>query len=342
MSILKYYFQVNALRREINIYCNKGCDNKNNYEFLADEYKCTYSFDDILKCFEDISSTNYKESLENLNIKMIKYVALDKKKNEEILNDIDNLNVQFKDNIIAVICLQIIKNRYLQQRNALLHLNPSKLIIDAITNKYIQLAKKQIRAINQEFEEIFSGLINNLLCHFKDTPHNILETNAGYILKTDNKKVELYFSLNKSIKPFLHIFFSEIINARLNIYECKHCHNHFFEKHNIGYCRSAECQDAKEREIRKSERARRKNDVYVNTVDAFSNYTRQLKHKLKLQKPDEQILNEFEKEKKKCLKEIKEQVYYYRELNMKIDPKLELLISEKKQFLKNLSNKTTQ
>ena len=124
--------------------------------------------------------------------------------------------------------------------------------------------------------------------------------------------------------------------GNLKVFTCKNCRKRYFSNTDVGYCPDIKCQEEKDKELRKKNRMNRKKNEYTNLSDTFSNYTRQLKHKLTLIGVPEDVIAVYDAEKSSCLYNVKMQISTYQDCERPIDDDLISYIEEQKGHIKAL------
>lgn len=331
----KYYFQIDTLNRNVNFFSFNNQINCNDY--IDEKHKSTFSFDEIIIVFNDYINQGYNNDLKELTDNMNNLVTSGNTDNTIIEDLVLKLKEKFANNIFAKIFLNILYTNYTSSRYDLNHLGISKTMVDALTSRYINKAKK---GIVEQYNKLMNA-VNNLEMYinknFTETPTYIFQSNTGYIIKSDNIKMTLYYSVNESFDTFVHIFLSSIFNCKLKIFTCTYCQKKFFNTYNSKYCSATECQKQKELEARKSSRDKRKLNPYKHIVDDFGNYSRQIKHTLKLKNTPTELIDKYTQEQKNCQNELKMEVEFYQDTGKKIDEQLYSLAEEKKNYMKHLA-----
>ena len=323
----EHYYQIDSYHRQIRILTNTFLQEGRAKPKLINQDIQNHSFDDILLQLEVF--TSFEKNIKNILKQMNHLFDHSIQENAGLFYEIYYIKSKYKNNFIVHSSISFMEKTYRFQRKELnKFINTIKSFRPKIFfSKVIKVAD----TINEDIN-ITDEYLNNP--EFELLKRNKKHTNIKYIINSDN---QLYFYYEGSLKPFFDLFFYEIISSNLNIYHCKHCGNRFFETVNTGYCKKSECQKIKEKELRQEDRTKRKKDIYVNTLDTFHNYTRQLKYQLKLQNVSIKTLEEFDKTKKILTEEIKEQLYIYRTQNKAIDTELDTLIKHSKAILRTLS-----
>lgn len=285
----EHYYQIDSYHRQVRTLTNTFFQEDDGKPILINQHIQNHSFDDIL--FQLEVFTGFEKTIKNIFNQMKHLFHHSIQDNADLLNEIQYIKNNYINNFIVHASISLMEKTYRIQRkelNKFSNVAASLLIPKRFFSKVIKVTN----IINENIN-ITDEYLNNNEFHLPKCNKNY--TNIKYIIHSDN---QLYFYYKGSLKPFFDLLFSTIISSNLNIYHCKHCGARFFETVNTEYCKKSECQKVKEKELRQEDRTKRKKDIYVNTLDTFHNYTRQLKHQLKLQNVSIKTLEEFDKTKK--------------------------------------------
>lgn len=324
----EHYYQIDSYHRQVRTLTNTFFQEDGAKPILINQHIQNHSFDDILFQLEAFSG--FEKIIKNIFDQMKHLFHHSIQDNADLFNEIQYIKTNYKNNYIVHATISLMEKTYRIQRKELNKVsNAAKSFFNS--KKFFSKVIKVTDTITENIN-ITDEYLNNPEFEFLKCNKN--HTNIKYIINSDN---QLYFYYEGSLKPFFDLFFSTIMSSNLHIYHCKHCGARFFETVNTEYCKKSECQKIKEKELRQEDRTKRKKDIYVNTLDTFHNYTRQLKHQLKLQNVSIKTLEEFDKTKKILTEEIKEQLSIYRTQNKAIDTELDTLIKHSKATLRTLS-----
>lgn len=325
------FFTVDVFKKEISIF---------EFSSLTVHYEKTlafkFTFDDMIYMSEDYVKGEYQKKMQEICNLMLKYVDIEKSKNEKITDLKVQLETEFGKNILAIICLSILFRTYQAQRDHLVHLGIFKAFKDGITKK-ITLEAKSI--IENKFKELTDAIDMLIKCsenNFQQIPESTFMSDNGYIFECNKRQISMLYSLNESIDPLIHIFLTNLFIGNLKVFTCKNCRKRYFSNTDVGYCPDIKCQEGKDKAIRKKNRMNRKKNEYTNLSDTFSNYTRQLKHKLTLIGVPEDVMAVYDAEKSSCLYNVKMQISTYQDCEKPIDDDLISYIEEQKGHIKAL------
>ena len=325
------FFTVDVFKKEISIF---------KFSSLTVHHEKTlaskFTFDDMIYMSEDYVKGEYQKKMQEICNLMLKYVDIEKSKNEKITDLKVQLETEFGKNILAITCLSILFRTYQAQRDHLVHLGIFKAFKDGITKK-ITLEAKSI--IENKFKELTDAIDMLIKCsenNFQQIPESTFMSDNGYIFECNKRQISMLYSLNESIDPLIHIFLTNLFIGNLKVFTCKNCRKRYFSNTDVGYCPDIKCQEEKDKELRKKNRMNRKKNEYTNLSDTFSNYTRQLKYKLTLIGVPEDVIAVYDAEKSSCLYNVKMQISTYQDCERPIDDDLISYIEEQKGHIKAL------
>ena len=325
------FFTVDVFKKEISVF--EFSSRTVHYEkTLASKF----TFDDMIYMSEDYVKGEYQKKMQEICNLMLKYVDIEKSKNEKITDLKVQLETEFGKNILAIICLSILFRTYQAQRDHLVHLGIFKAFKDGITKKITLEAKSIIENKLKELTDAIDMLIKCSENNFQQIPESTFMSDNGYIFECNKRQISMLYSLNESIDPLIHIFLTNLFIGNLKVFTCKNCRKRYFSNTDVGYCPDIKCQEEKDKAIRKKNRMNRKKNEYTNLSDTFSNYTRQLKHKLTLIGVPEDVIAVYDAEKSSCLYNVKMQISTYQDCEKPIDDDLISYIEEQKGHIKAL------
>ena len=325
------FFTVDVFKKEISVF--EFSSRTVHYEkTLASKF----TFDDMIYMSEDYVKGEYQKKMQEICTLMLKYVDIEKSKNEKITDLKVQLETEFGKNILAIICLSILFRTYQAQRDHLVHLGIFKAFKDGITKKITLEAKSIIENKLKELTDAIDMLIKCSENNFQQIPESTFMSDNGYIFECNKRQISMLYSLNESIDPLIHIFLTNLFIGNLKVFTCKNCRKRYFSNTDVGYCPDIKCQEEKDKAIRKKNRMNRKKNEYTNLSDTFSNYTRQLKHKLTLIGVPEDVIAVYDAEKSSCLYNVKMQISTYQDCERPIDDDLISYIEEQKGHIKAL------
>ncbi len=325
------FFTVDVFKKEISIF---------RFSSLTVHHEKTlaskFTFDDMIYMSEDYVKGEYQQKMQEICNLMLKYVGIEKSKNEKIMDMKARLESEFGGNVLAIICLSILFRTYQAQRDHLVHLDIFKSFKDGLTNKITLESKSKIENKFKELTKAMETLIKCSENTFQQIPESTFISDNGYIFECNKRQVSLLYSLNESIDPLIHIFIANLFIGNLKVFTCKSCRKRYFSNADVGYCPAIKCQEVKDKELRKKNRMNRKKNEYTNLSDTFSNYTRQLKYKLTLIGVPEDVIAVYDAEKSSCLYNVKMQISTYQDCERPIDDDLIRYIEEQKGHIKAL------
>ena len=325
------FFTVDVFKKEISVF--EFSSRTVHYEkTLASKF----TFDDMIYMSEDYVKGEYQKKMQEICNLMLKYVDIEKSKNEKITDLKVQLESEFGGNILANICLSILFRTYQAQRNDLIHLGIVNAFIDGISQKLTSQAKSKVESKFKELTSAMDILVKSSENNFQQIPESTFMSDNGYIFECNKRQISMLYSLNESIDPLIHIFLTNLFIGNLKVFTCKNCRKRYFSNTDVGYCPDIKCQEEKDKAIRKKNRMNRKKNEYTNLSDTFSNYTRQLKHKLTLIGVPEDVIAVYDAEKSSCLYNVKMQISTYQDCEKPIDDDLISYIEEQKGHIKAL------
>lgn len=325
------FFTVDVLKKEISIFKVSSLT-VHHEKTLASKF----TFDDMIYMSEDYVKGEYQQKMQEICNLMLKYVGIEKSKNEKITDMKARLESEFGGNVLAIIFLSILFRTYQAQREHLVHLDIFKSFKDGLTNKITLESKSKIENKFKELTKAMEMLIKCSENTFQQIPESTFISDNGYIFECNKRQVSLLYSLNESIDPLIHIFIANLFIGNLKVFTCKNCRKRYFSNTDVGYCPDIKCQEEKDKELRKKNRMNRKKNEYTNLSDTFSNYTRQLKYKLTLTGVSEDVIAVYDAEKSSCLYNVKMQISTYQDCERPIDDDLISYIEEQKGHIKAL------
>ena len=327
----KLFFTVDVFKKAVCIF---------EFSSLTVHYEKTlvseFTFDDIIYMTEDYIKGKYRQKMQEICDLMLEKIDMKKSENQKVTDLKDQLESEFGGNILANICLSILFRTYQAQRNDLIHLGIVNAFIDGISQKLTSQAKSKVESKFKELTNAMDILVKSSENNFQQVPESTFMSDNGYIFECNKRQISMLYSLNESIDPLIHIFLTNLFIGNLKVFTCKNCRKRYFSNTDVGYCPDIKCQEEKDKEIRKKNRMNRKKNEYTNLSDTFSNYTRQLKHKLTLIGVPEDIIAVYDAEKSSCLYNVKMQISTYQDCEKPIDDDLISYIEEQKGHIKAL------
>ena len=248
---------------------------------------------------------------------------------------------KYENNFLALILINILETEYWAQRDRLLSWDPV-IIVTAIFNINIKRAKKVLTKKVQELKAAVDRLALYIEQDFKCDIEQTMTAKSEIRATVEDDEDRVYVGLNDSFEPLVYFFSRKIQSSNINLYRCVNCGRKYFHTSDRIYCGREECKHVKLLEYNRNLRETRKQDVYRNLIDSYNAYVRQLKRKLTLMRIEESDMQQFEKEQEKCAAVIREAVSDYREQNKPIDDKLNELVQENRQKMKEVTDRVTE
>lgn len=325
------FFTVDVFKKEVCIF---------EFSSLTVHYEkilvSKFKFDDMIYMTENYIKGKYHQKMKDICDLMLEKIDMNKSENQKVTDLKSQLESEFSGNVLANICLSILFKTYQDQRDYLIHLGIVNAFIDGISQKLTLQAKSKIESKFKELTNAMDILVKSSENNFQQVPESTFMSDNGYIFECNKRQVNLFYSLNESIDPLIHIFLTNLFIGNLKIFICQNCHRRYFSNSDTGYCSDIKCQEVKDRELRKKNRINRKNNEYTNLLDTFNSYIRQLKHKLTLKGIPKDVIAVYDAEKKSCLYNVKMEISTYQDRERPIDNKLIGYIEEQKGYIKNL------
>ena len=325
------FFTVDVFKKEVNIF---------EFSSLTVHYEKTlaskFTFDDIIYMSEEYIKGKYQQKMQDICDLMLEKIDMKKSENQKVTDLRNQLESEFGGNVLANICLSILFRTYQAQRDELIHLGIVNAFIDGISQKLTLRAKNKIESKFKELTNSMNILIKCSENNFQQVPESTFMSDNGYIFECNKRQVNLFYSLNESIDPLIHIFLANLFIGNLKIFTCQNCRKRYFSNTDVGYCPDIKCQEVKDKELRKKNRMNRKKNEYTNLLDTFNSYIRQLKHKLTLKGVPEDVMAVYDAEKNSCLYNVKMEISTYQDREKPIDDTLTSYIEEQKRHIKNL------
>lgn len=325
------FFTVNVFKKEVSIF---------EFSSLTVHYEKTlaskFTFDDMIYMSEYYVEGKYQQKMQDMFDLMLEKIDMKKSENQKVIDLKVQLESEFSGNVLANMCLAILFRTYQAQRDNLIHLGIINSLIDGISQKITLQAKSKIES---KFKELINAMNTLIKCsenNFQQIPESTFISDNGYIFECNKRQVNLFYSLNKSIDPLIHIFLANLFIGNLKIFTCQSCHKRYFSNADVGYCPDIKCQEVKDKELRKKNRMNRKKNEYTNLLDTFNSYIRQLKHKLTLKGVPEDVMTVYDAEKSSCLYNVKMEISTYQDREKPIDDTLTSYIEDQKRYIKNL------
>lgn len=285
---------------------------------------------------EDYVKGKYQQKMQDICDLMLEKIDMKKSENQKVTDLKVQLESEFTGNFLANMCLSILFRTYQTQRDELIHLGIVNAFIDGISQKITSKAKRKIENKFKELTNVMYMLIKCSENNFQQISESTFMSDNGYIFECNKRQINLFYSLDESLEPLIHIFLANLFIGNLKVFTCQNCRKRYFSNADVGYCPDIKCQEEKDKEIRKKNRMNRKKNEYTNLLDTFSNYTRQLKHKLTLRGISEDVMAVYDAEKSSCLYNVKMQISTYQDCERPIDDELVSFIDEQKKYIKDL------
>lgn len=168
---------------------------------------------------------------------------------------------------------------------------------------------------------------------------------APSLLTTNNKivykkgKPRLFINMDNGFESFVYCFVWAVKNSNLHVFRCANCGRFYFNTSDRKYCTSSECQHIKLLEYNRKLRKKRQTDIYIKLIDSYHAYTRHLRRMVKLIRVNEDDLQYFESENKKCDRIVTPLINKYRTEQKPVDDELNKIIHENRAKLSNIKDK---
>ena len=325
-----YYYEIDVIKRMIIIYDSELLFSDDDFS-LSESRAAHISFNEMINLIEDYSHKPYIQEIKNLSDMMMLYVSRGREQNLKIRKQYESLCIKFKNNILAKICLDILYNKYENQRNELLRYG-IKNIID-------ELCKKAEAKIKSTYKELFFSM-NDLVLIANKTFTNIFNTHkvafSGFQLDIDDRSMVVFHQLTESFAEFNRLFINSVDMGKLKVYTCCHCNKRFFDDKEARYCQADKCQEAKKKEADKLRKAQRQNSPYSKTIDGFFHYCTEKAHELKRMNIDKETVELFKEKAEPYKENVKDTILYYRDTLKPLPPEIEKYIKEQKRCVKKI------
>ena len=325
----KIFFYIDRTNKQIR-FIHYPIDRKGNMIGETEQHS-SISFDDVLTMTEEMNRSFFSDFY--LDFGKQKYPACEKEMTE--------YRSKYENNFLALILINILETEYWAQRDRLLSWDPV-IIVTAIFNINIKRAKKVLTKKVQELKAAVDRLALYIEQDFKCDIEQTMTAKSEIRATVEDDEDRVYVGLNDSFEPLVYFFSRKIQSSNINLYRCVNCGRKYFHTSDRIYCGREECKHVKLLEYNRNLRETRKQDVYRNLIDSYNAYVRQLKRKLTLMRIEESDMQQFEKEQEKCAAVIREAVSDYREQNKPIDDKLNELVQENRQKMKEVTDRVTE
>ena len=330
----KIFFYIDRTNKQIR-FIHYPIDRKGNMIGETEQHS-SISFDDVLTMTEEMNRSFFSDLRT-----ICGYLDFGKQKYPACEKEMTEYRSKYENNFLALILINILETEYWAQRDRLLSWDPV-IIVTAIFNINIKRAKKVLTKKVQELKAAVDRLALYIEQDFKCDIEQTMTAKSEIRATVEDDEDRVYVGLNDSFEPLVYFFSRKIQSSNINLYRCVNCGRKYFHTSDRIYCGREECKHVKLLEYNRNLRETRKQDVYRNLIDSYNAYVRQLKRKLTLMRIEESDMQQFEKEQEKCAAVIREAVSDYREQNKPIDDKLNELVQENRQKMKEVTDRVTE
>ena len=334
----KIFFYIDRTNKQIR-FIHYPIDRKGNMIGETEQHS-SISFDDVLTMTEEMNRSFFSD-LRTICGRLQYYLDFGKQKYPACEKEMTEYRSKYENNFLALILINILETEYWAQRDRLLSWDPV-IIVTAIFNINIKRAKKVLTKKVQELKAAVDRLALYIEQDFKCDIEQTMTAKSEIRATVEDDEDRVYVGLNDSFEPLVYFFSRKIQSSNINLYRCVNCGRKYFHTSDRIYCGREECKHVKLLEYNRNLRETRKQDVYRNLIDSYNAYVRQLKRKLTLMRIEESDMQQFEKEQEKCAAVIREAVSDYREQNKPIDDKLNELVQENRQKMKEVTDRVTE
>ena len=334
----KIFFYIDRTNKQIR-FIHYPIDRKGNMIGETEQHS-SISFDDVLTMTEEMNRSFFSD-LRTICGRLQYYLDFGKQKYPACEKEMTEYRSKYENNFLALILINILETEYWAQRDRLLSWDPV-IIVTAIFNINIKRAKKVLTKKVQELKAAVDRLALYIEQDFKCDIEQTMTAKSEIRATVEDDEDRVYVGLNDSFEPLVYFFSRKIQSSNINLYPCVNCGRKYFHTSDRIYCGREECKHVKLLEYNRNLRETRKQDVYRNLIDSYNAYVRQLKRKLTLMRIEESDMQQFEKEQEKCAAVIREAVSDYREQNKPIDDKLNELVQENRQKMKEVTDRVTE
>lgn len=189
-----------------------------------------------------------------------------------------------------------------------------------------------------DVKECFNKLVFYIENDFDiDITPCLLTDNNIVTYKEGNPK--LFINMDNGFESFVYCFVWAVKNSNLHVFRCANCGRFYFNTSDRKYCTSSECQHIKLLEYNRKLRKKRQTDIYIKLIDSYHAYTRHLRRMVKLIRVNEDDLQYFESENKKCDRIVTPLINKYRTEQKPVDDELNKVIHENRVNLSNIKDK---
>ena len=327
--MLYYYFEMDIINRKIKIYNSYINISDSNFN-LSDSKAINICFNDVFSLIEDYKQKHYLQEIKDICDTMVKDIIEGKAENLMIEEKYKSLRLKFRDNIFAIISLDLLYNVYEPLRNRIAHPGLTRAIFNAISSADFNDARKQISSAYDNIELSINELLALSDMDFENIFYSHKFISQCLYTDTDNRSMVPLYSMNESFSVFNYVFVSTIKATGLKICICKNCGKRFFEKTATDYCPSEECQNTKIKAANKLKKARRKEDPYKKLCDKFNTHIDQQTYILKAKGMSTEEIEEFKQTAEQVKYNVKMEVSVYGDTLKPLPPEIEKTIDEYK------------
>ena len=149
---------MDIINRKIKIYNSDINISDSNFN-LSDSKAINISFNDVFSLIEDYKQKLYLQEIKDICDIMVKDIIEGKAENLMIEEKYKSLRLKFRDNIFAIISLDLLYNVYEPLRNRIAHPGLTRAIFNAISSADFNDARKQISSAYDNIELSINELL---------------------------------------------------------------------------------------------------------------------------------------------------------------------------------------
>lgn len=317
----KYYFHINYKNRKHKFEFYYGTDNNNGKEFLDHAKKISLSLDDVMLQIQAINEGLFETVINTIKNKLSNAIEKKKRFPVDLTRTLENTKEKYSDNIVFLVLVNILENEQTSVMEEM-HIREYNRIGIPVSHSVIEVAKRRVQKKYQELQIILKKFDDYINEDFRVSFENTLVQFSKTIIIHDGTNIQLYYDLCDSFEALIFFITRHVDSHNLRFFCCSNCGRKFFNKSDRKYCPSLECQHVHKLELDKQQRLKRKQDCYINLLDSYYAYVRQVKRILKLISVNQSDMSEFESQQKKCADMVKSAIIQYRSKQKPIDDEL--------------------
>ena len=333
----KYFFHINHNRRARVVEFYFGEDKKNGKEFLNRAEKLVLNFDDVILQVQILNDSVFEAALNPVLNKMLNAFRMKKGQSSALTNALKKAREKHKDNLVFPVCVNVLENEYHSILEKMCFREHYQFGIP-VSSSVIEQSQNQLRLKYHELHNSLRNFADNIdkgfCCSLKDTFIQLGRTIIWY----DGKNFQMCCDLSNGIEALIFFITRHVASYNLRVFRCSNCGKNFLNTSNRKYCSSPECQHVHKLDLEKQERLERKKNCYLNLLDGYYAYVRQVKRILTCIRVVQSDMGEFEVQQKKCADVIKNAIYTYRSEQKPIDDELLNLVKTNRTIMKETTN----